>query len=91
MVSGRFQKVSRTVSDDARKVSDGVGSAKNIFGKTPGAPRVYFKRLLTGPEYILNDSWQEAYVENMETTDLHVAIVFGPICDPNPDIQCLVV
>jgi hypothetical protein len=63
------------------------GSAQSIFLKTPGAPRVYFKRLIPRPEYILKDSWQEAYVIHMEYKDLHVAIVFSPICGPRVIIQ----
>ena len=45
--------------------------AQSIFYKAPPAPRVYLK-----------DSWQEAYVIHMENKDLHVAIVFSPICGP---------
>ena len=51
-------------------------------------PRVYFIRLLPRPEYILKDSWQEAYVKHMEIKDLHVAIVLSPICGPNPLRYC---
>ena len=61
-----------------------LGSAQSIFYKTPPAPRVYFIRLLPRPEYILKDSWQEDYVIHMEIKDLHVAIVFSPICGPIP-------
>ena len=61
-------------------------------------PRVYFERLLARPEYILKDSsraqsiflkdsWQEAYVIHMENKDLHVAIVFSPICGPKSVIS----
>ena len=60
-----------------------LGSAQSIFYKTPPAPSVYFIRLLPRPEYILKDSWQEAYVKHMEIKDLHVAIVLSPICGPN--------
>ena len=45
-------------------------------------PRVYFKRLLARPEYILQGSWQEALVEHMEIKKLHVAILLSPICGP---------
>ena len=69
MVPGRCQMVSV--------------SAQSIFLKTPGTPRVYFKRLLPCPEDISKDSWQEAYVIHMENKDLHVAIVLSPICGPN--------
>ena len=62
------------------------GSAQSIFLKTPGTPRVYFIRLLPCPEYILKDTWQEAYVIHMEIKDLHVAIVFSPICGPSKSI-----
>ena len=60
-------------------------------------PRVYFKRLLARPEYILKDSWraqsiffkdswQEDYVIHMAIKDLHVAIVLSPICGPMVNI-----
>ena len=41
-----------------------------------------FYQVLPCPEYILKDSWQEAYVEHLEIKDLHVAIFFRPICGP---------
>ena len=66
-----------------------LGSAQSIFYKTPPAPRVYFIRLLPRPEYILKDSWQEAYVKHMEIKDLHVAIVLSPICGPKYNISYL--
>ena len=58
----------KKVSDCARKVLDGVGKVSDGVRKCL--------------EYILKDSWQEAYVEHMEIKDLHVAIVFSPICGP---------
>ena len=51
------------------------GSTQSIFWKTRGTPRVYFKILLPRIEYILKDSWQEAYVEHMEIKELYVAIL----------------
>ena len=79
----------RKVSDCVGKVLDGVGKVSEGFRKcpeyirkTPGAPRVYFIRLIPRPEYILKDSWQEAYVKHMEIKDLHVAIVLSPVCGP---------
>ena len=75
MVSGRRQ----TVPGRCQMLS---GSTQRIIWKTPGAPRVYFKRLLPHPEYTLKDSWHEAYVEHMEIRELHVVILFSPICGP---------
>ena len=72
----------KKMSDGARKVSDGVRKCPEYILKDSCTPRVYFKGLLLRPEYILKDSWQEDYVIHLEIKDLHVAIVFSPICGP---------
>ena len=75
------------VSDGVRKVSYGIKKSSDGARKVSDGARVYFKRLLPRPEYILKDSWQEAYVIHMENKDLHVAIVFSPICGPMTNMR----
>ena len=55
-VSDGVGKVSygiRKMSDGARKLSDGVKNCPEYILPSSGAPKVYFKRLLPRPEYIL--------------------------------------
>ena len=92
-VSDGFRKVSdggrnvpagmRKLSDGARKLSDGVKKCPGYILKDSWHAQSILKRLLPRPE-ILTDSWQEDYVIHMEIKDLHVAIVFSPICGPMP-------
>ena len=67
------------MSDGVRKVSDGVGKVSCGIRKMSDCTRKV--------KYISKDSWQEAYVKHMEIKDLHVAIVFSPICGPIKDIS----
>ena len=63
------------MSDGVRKVSYGIKKSSDGARKVSDGVRMC-------PEYILKDSWQQAYVIHMEYKDLHVAIVLSPICGP---------
>ena len=76
----------RKVADGIGKVSDSVRKVSYGIKKSSDDARKVSDGVRKCPEYILKDSWQEAYVEHTEIKDLHVAIVFGPICGPRVQV-----
>ena len=65
-------------------MSDGVKKYPEYILKDSWcAQSIYIlKKLLLRLEYILKDSWQAAYVEHIEIKELHVAMLYSPICGP---------